>query len=171
MAWEWPRVAVAMPDRAMPSQRAPSTSQRSPAPSQRLHSTLGLLLHCSQRLQQLQPRRREPAITVEGTSSRLATPSPPQHSTATPATRCVHPCSLTVLGKPQRRAQARRSPAANPVVVATPPQSTSRYASCCARFPVVRRCLYERLIEPPRSSPAYRHRPALPCSHGRCRRH
>jgi len=74
-------------------------------------------------------QRRESAIVVEGTSSRLATPSPPQHSTATPATRCVHPCSLTVLGKPQRRAQARQSPTANPVVVATPPQSTSRYAS------------------------------------------
>jgi len=70
--------------------------------------------------QPLQPRCREPAIAIGGASSRLAPPSPPQPSTVFPATPCALPCPLLALGKPQRRALARRSSAANLVVVATP---------------------------------------------------
>ena len=55
-------------------------------------------------------------------------------STATPATHHVHQCSLTVLGKRQHRAQARRSSATKFVTVAGRPPSTSCCKCLCARF-------------------------------------
>ena len=57
-------------------------------------------------------------------------------STATPATHHVHQCSLTVLGKRQHRAQARRSSTATSITVVPPNQTTPGHARVLARFTV-----------------------------------
>ena len=135
-AWmrRWPRVAGALPSAAEPGQRARLSRLRSLAPT------------CTQPSSPVTSPRPHflaaaaaklfPASTVAIAAPSLAEP-PIRHHRSTTSSLVTHsllPCPLIALGKRQRRAQAHRSPATNSVVVATPPQSTSCYASWCARF-------------------------------------
>ena len=120
-----PRVASALPSQATMRLGAPASRQLPPAPSQRSHFASGFLLH-----------RSTAASSSPPPPSPLETPAhawPLQHhrnsSTVSPAPRCFFLCPLTALGKPPQRMQARRSSAMSPVVVATPPQSSSRSVS------------------------------------------
>ena len=77
-----------------------------------------------------------PSAVVAITDASLPSPLLHHHScsTSTPETRLLPPCPLTVLGKLQHRAQARRSLTAESIVVAMPSQSTIPHDSLCARF-------------------------------------
>ena len=111
--------------------RQSQASARLNLPSARTHSAAHPICFASVSFspQQQPSQRRESAVALANDSS----PSPLLHhhssSTATPATHRVHQCPLTELGKLQRHASARRSSAANPIIVAPPPQFTSRSVS------------------------------------------
>ena len=103
-----PRIASALSAQATPRRSAPSSRQRPPALSRTPFSRcLGLSSS-----QQQPPSSQSPAVAVANANSPSLLLHPGNASTSAPATHCLLPCSLTELGKPQRRATPRRNSSA-----------------------------------------------------------